>query len=84
MLRSHGMVRECDDAGAGGLQGEHPQLNPDFIFVYPAYNVRTPRSAASWGAASSGAWTPTWGAAPPTCIGSWSGSMRAVPHRFQA
>jgi len=41
MLRSHGMVRECDDAGLrAAYQGEHPQLNPDFIFVYPAYNVR--------------------------------------------
>jgi CDP-6-deoxy-D-xylo-4-hexulose-3-dehydrase len=41
MLRSHGMVREADDAGLrAAYQAEHPQLNPDFIFAYPAYNVR--------------------------------------------
>jgi CDP-6-deoxy-D-xylo-4-hexulose-3-dehydrase len=41
MLRSHGMVRESDDAQ---LREEYlranPDLNPDFIFAFPAYNVR--------------------------------------------
>jgi CDP-6-deoxy-D-xylo-4-hexulose-3-dehydrase len=41
MLRSHGMVREATDASLRSTyQAEHPQLNPDFIFAYPAYNVR--------------------------------------------
>lgn len=42
MLRSHGMVREAGDAD---LKAEyidrHPDLHPDFIFAYPAYNVRS-------------------------------------------
>ncbi|OYV33777.1 MAG: CDP-4-keto-6-deoxy-D-glucose-3-dehydrase [Rhodospirillales bacterium 20-64-7] len=41
MLRSHGMVREANDpATRDGYAAAHPQLNPDFIFAYPAYNVR--------------------------------------------
>ncbi|MCX7114395.1 MAG: DegT/DnrJ/EryC1/StrS family aminotransferase [Gammaproteobacteria bacterium] len=41
MLRSHGMVREANDAQTKQLyQSENPALNPDFIFAYPAYNVR--------------------------------------------
>ena len=42
MLRSHGMVRE---ANAPELRDRyhraHPDLNPDFIFAYPGYNVRS-------------------------------------------
>jgi CDP-6-deoxy-D-xylo-4-hexulose-3-dehydrase len=41
MLRSHGMVREANNPD---LQEEfrtnNAELNPDFIFAYPAYNVR--------------------------------------------
>lgn len=41
MLRSHGMVREANDpAVRQQWQSDHPELNPDFIFAYPAYNVR--------------------------------------------
>lgn len=41
MLRSHGMVRESNDAEfRDGWKRAHPELNPDFIFAYPAYNVR--------------------------------------------
>lgn len=41
MLRSHGMVRESDDPLFKiGYQTDYPALNPDFIFAYPAYNVR--------------------------------------------
>lgn len=41
MMRSHGMVRECGDAAlAGRYHTGHPDLNPDFIFAFPAYNVR--------------------------------------------
>jgi CDP-6-deoxy-D-xylo-4-hexulose-3-dehydrase len=42
MFRSHGMVRE---ASSEALRQEyctrHPDLNPDFIFAFPAYNVRS-------------------------------------------
>lgn len=42
MLRAHGMVRELN---AQGRKEEYwkryPDLNPEFIFVYPAYNVRS-------------------------------------------
>ncbi|WP_249383989.1 DegT/DnrJ/EryC1/StrS aminotransferase family protein [Chitinivorax sp. B] len=41
MLRSHGMVREANDpAVRARFQQANPALNPDFIFAYPAYNVR--------------------------------------------
>jgi len=41
MLRSHGMVREAmsDEIKQNYIQ-QNPDLNPDFIFAYPAYNVR--------------------------------------------
>lgn len=41
MLRSHGMVREASDpAVKEAYVEEFPELNPDFIFAYSAYNVR--------------------------------------------
>jgi CDP-6-deoxy-D-xylo-4-hexulose-3-dehydrase len=41
MLRSHGMVRECTDTDLrGSYQTDNPDLNPDFIFAYAAYNTR--------------------------------------------
>jgi dTDP-4-amino-4,6-dideoxygalactose transaminase len=41
MLRSHGMVRESNDASIkAGYVEEYPDLNPDFIFAHAAYNVR--------------------------------------------
>jgi len=41
MLRSHGMVREVSDADVRSQwQRENPELNPDFIFAFPAYNLR--------------------------------------------
>ncbi|MCQ8127393.1 DegT/DnrJ/EryC1/StrS family aminotransferase [Methylomonas rivi] len=41
MLRSHGMVREASDQALRDTYiTENPQLNPDFIFAYPAYNTR--------------------------------------------
>jgi CDP-6-deoxy-D-xylo-4-hexulose-3-dehydrase len=41
MLRSHGMVREANDNDLRAkYQDEFPELNPDFIFAYPAYNTR--------------------------------------------
>lgn len=41
MLRSHGMVREANDQNLkAGYQSANPELNPDFIFAYAAYNTR--------------------------------------------
>lgn len=42
MLRSHGMVRESTDPELKRFYWEHyADLNPDFIFAFPAYNVRS-------------------------------------------
>ena len=42
MLRAHGMVREStSDVVRGTYVRRHPDLNPDFIFAFPAYNVRS-------------------------------------------
>jgi CDP-4-dehydro-6-deoxyglucose reductase, E1 len=42
MLRSHGMVRECTSQELkASYASQHADLNPDFIFAYPAYNVRS-------------------------------------------
>jgi len=41
MLRSHGMVREANDPKIHQVyKDENPELNPDFIFSFPAYNLR--------------------------------------------
>ena len=41
LLRSHGMVREANDpAFSEPFRANNTDLNPDFIFAYPAYNVR--------------------------------------------
>lgn len=42
MLRSHGMVREStSDELKQSYRTKHPDLNPDFIFAFPAFNVRS-------------------------------------------
>jgi CDP-6-deoxy-D-xylo-4-hexulose-3-dehydrase len=42
MLRSHGMVREStSDTTKESYKSKHPDLNPDFIFAFPAFNVRS-------------------------------------------
>lgn len=41
MMRSHGMVRECSDSGMrDAYRADNPSLNPDFIFAFPAFNMR--------------------------------------------
>ena len=40
MLRSHGMVRSSSQELKEAYWKKHPDLNPDFIFAFPAYNVR--------------------------------------------
>lgn len=42
MLRSHGMVREVgSEEVERDYRSRHPDLNPDFIFAFPGYNVRS-------------------------------------------
>ena len=42
MLRSHGMVREARSEALRQRYTEaHPDLNPDFIFAFPAWNMRS-------------------------------------------
>ena len=42
MFRSHGMVREASEAAfREDWIRRHPDLNPDFIFAFPSYNVRS-------------------------------------------
>jgi CDP-6-deoxy-D-xylo-4-hexulose-3-dehydrase len=41
MLRSHGLVRELESPSRKReYWDEHPDLNPEFIFAYPGFNVR--------------------------------------------
>jgi CDP-6-deoxy-D-xylo-4-hexulose-3-dehydrase len=41
MMRSHGMVREArSEETRRRYRERHPDLNPDFIFAYPAWNMR--------------------------------------------
>jgi len=41
MLRSHGMVRECGNEKMKlAYKMKYPELNSDFIFAHPAYNMR--------------------------------------------
>ncbi len=41
MLRSHGMVREASNTSIGeDYKKRYPDLNPEFIFAFPAYNMR--------------------------------------------
>jgi len=41
VLRAHGMVREStSDSFKHQYKADNPALNPDFIFAYPAYNMR--------------------------------------------
>jgi CDP-6-deoxy-D-xylo-4-hexulose-3-dehydrase len=50
MLRSHGMVREASDpALREEFIAANPELNPDFIFAYPAYNLRNNEIGAIMG-----------------------------------
>lgn len=42
MLRSHGMIREMDSPDyVNDWIAKNPDCNPEFIFSYPAYNVRS-------------------------------------------
>ena len=50
MLRSYGMVREGEnDATKQEFIDRYPDLSPDFIFAYPAYNVRNTEIGAVLG-----------------------------------
>jgi len=42
MLRSHGMLREStSDSIKADVKRKYPDLNPDFIFTYPGFNMRS-------------------------------------------
>src|SRR5262249_100550 len=50
MLRSHGLVRELDsESRKREYADEYPDINPEFIFVHPGYNVRSPEINAEIG-----------------------------------
>jgi CDP-4-dehydro-6-deoxyglucose reductase, E1 len=50
MLRSHGMVRETtNDNLKNSYINDNPELNPEFIFAYPAYNMRNTEIGAVFG-----------------------------------
>ena len=50
IFRSHGMVRESlTDETKNKWSSEFPELNPEFIFAYPAYNVRNTEIGAILG-----------------------------------
>ena len=50
MLRSHGMVRESSDVKLKEqFETDNPDLNPEFIFAFPAYNVRNTEIGAALG-----------------------------------
>jgi CDP-6-deoxy-D-xylo-4-hexulose-3-dehydrase len=50
ILRSHGMVRESQDqALKNNYINNNPDLNPQFIFAYPAYNLRNNEIGAIMG-----------------------------------
>jgi CDP-6-deoxy-D-xylo-4-hexulose-3-dehydrase len=42
VMRSHGMVRESSSSSfRGRYAAAHPDLHPDFIFAFPAFNARS-------------------------------------------
>lgn len=50
MFRSHGMVREMtDEAKKEEYKKNNPELNPDFIFAYPGFNMRNTEIGAVFG-----------------------------------
>ncbi len=49
MLRSHGMVREANAQVGSDYREAYPELNPDFIFAFPAYNARNTELGAILG-----------------------------------
>jgi CDP-6-deoxy-D-xylo-4-hexulose-3-dehydrase len=50
LIRSHGMVRESDDKKFKNQYfKKYPNLNPDFIFAFPSYNLRNTEIAAVMG-----------------------------------
>jgi CDP-6-deoxy-D-xylo-4-hexulose-3-dehydrase len=50
IMRSHGMVREASlDKTRNFYAQKHPDLNPDFIFLYPSHNMRSTEINATLG-----------------------------------
>ena len=58
MYRSHGLVRESSSAKLReAYASAHPDLTPDFIFAFPAYNVRSTEINAVIGRSQSVSYT---------------------------
>ena len=71
MLRSHGMVRESQSERLKkSYRDQYPDLTPDFIFTYPAYNVRTTEINAVIGRSQFKRLDPTMSSATETWISS--------------
>lgn len=50
MLRSHGMVREVtNNKTKNSYKNDNPELNPEFIFAFPAFNMRNTELGAVLG-----------------------------------
>jgi len=50
MLRSHGMVREAtNNEVKNSYKNDNPELNPEFIFAFPAFNMRNTELGAVLG-----------------------------------
>ena len=50
MLRSHGMVRETtNESVKQSYSNDNPELNPEFIFAFPGYNMRNTEIGAVLG-----------------------------------
>jgi len=50
VLRSHGMVREADDPSfRQRYEQAHPECHPEFLFAWPAFNVRNTELGAVLG-----------------------------------
>ena len=81
MLRGHGMVRESTDANERMFwRGECPDLNPDFIFAYPAYNVRNTEIGGIMGRSQLKRLDANVESARRTCTAS---SAASTPRRYQ-
>jgi CDP-6-deoxy-D-xylo-4-hexulose-3-dehydrase len=50
LMRSHGMLREIENSDIKSeVISQNPELNPEFIFMYPAYNMRNTEIGAVLG-----------------------------------
>ena len=49
LFRSHGLLREVNNKKfVKNIKNKYPTLNPEFIFMYPAYNLRNQKKCNHW------------------------------------